>query len=534
VVVLAYLGGFVQAQTGSQAESSQADAVPHPAVALGEAPLKTARELYRTGRLDAAVAAYNEVLKGDPKSALAYAGLFRVYLRQKRIAEAYAAADKAIELAPADDYIRSARAEEYFRQGKIAEAEDEYVSLVKAGTADPRAYLGLSRVYKASSFYDHAKRAIDAAYKLDPKDPDIVREWIGYLSPQERLAALRAYLSGATNDDSEEREYLEQELVRLQDRTAELSHSCRQVTKLTAAETNLERIMYDANRIRSYGLKVGLNGTQARLMLDTGAGGIVVDSKVAQRAGIKQVVESKSKGVGDSGPARGYLGYADSITVGGLEFHDCYVRVIESKSVVDNDGLIGGDFFSHFLVDIDFPGGKLKLSPLPQRPDDRPSAAADAQPEAGSPAPRFRDRYIAPEMRTYSPVLRFGSHLLIMTRVNDLPPKLFMIDTGAFANSISPDAAREVTKVSADTNAKIRGISGSVKEVFRADELTVQFAHLKQKIQGVFAFDTTNTSNSTGTEVSGFLGFAMLRLLEIKIDYRDGLVDFEYDPKRIR
>ena len=34
------------------------------------------------------------------------------------------------------------------------------------------------------------------------------------------------------------------------------------------------------------------------------------------------------------------------------------------------------------------------------------------------------------------------------------------------------------------------------------------------------------------TEVSGVLGFQMLRLLDIKIDYRDGLVDFNYDAKR--
>jgi hypothetical protein len=26
----------------------------------------------------------------------------------------------------------------------------------------------------------------------------------------------------------------------------------------------------------------------------------------------------------------------------------------------------------------------------------------------------------------------------------------------------------------------------------------------------------------------------MLRLLEVKLDYRDGLVDFEYDPKRMQ
>ena len=29
------------------------------------------------------------------------------------------------------------------------------------------------------------------------------------------------------------------------------------------------------------------------------------------------------------------------------------------------------------------------------------------------------------------------------------------------------------------------------------------------------------------------LGFEMLRVLEVKLDYRDGLVDFEFDPKRV-
>ena len=44
------------------------------------------------------------------------------------------------------------------------------------------------------------------------------------------------------------------------------------------------------------------------------------------------------------------------------------------------------------------------------------------------------------------------------------------------------------------------------------------------------SYDTKTTSDDLGTEVSGFLGFTMLRLLEIKIDYRDDLVDFSYKP----
>jgi hypothetical protein len=46
-------------------------------------------------------------------------------------------------------------------------------------------------------------------------------------------------------------------------------------------------------------------------------------------------------------------------------------------------------------------------------------------------------------------------------------------------------------------------------------------------------FDLSALSRQTGTEISGFLGFAMLRMLEIRLDYRDGLVDFRYDPKRV-
>jgi hypothetical protein len=71
-----------------------------------------------------------------------------------------------------------------------------------------------------------------------------------------------------------------------------------------------------------------------------------------------------------------------------------------------------------------------------------------------------------------------------------------------------------------------------VKNVYRADKAILQFGHLRQENQDLVAFDLGHISDHTGTEISGTLGFALLRLLDIKIDYRDGLVDFEYDAKR--
>jgi predicted aspartyl protease len=288
-------------------------------------------------------------------------------------------------------------------------------------------------------------------------------------------------------------------------------------------ETGLDALMDGPTHLRGFGLQVKLNGTSSKLLLDTGAGGILLNRKTAERAGIKPVVGVDIKGIGDKGAAGGYLGYVDSVRIGDLEFQSCYVGVIDKGSVAGEDGLIGGDFFSDFLVDLDFPRSKLRLSQLPARPDDpAPGATAPAG------AHVFHDRYVAPEMKLFAPVFRFGHQLLIQTRLNDLPPKLFLMDTGAFANTISPSAARDVTSVSSDSDTIVKGLNGKVNNVFRANQFTLQFAHLRQKNLDTVAFDTKAMSDAIGTEVSGMLGFSMLLMLEIRIDYRDGLVDFIY------
>jgi hypothetical protein len=135
-------------------------------------------------------------------------------------------------------------------------------------------------------------------------------------------------------------------------------------------------------------------------------------------------------------------------------------------------------------------------------------------------------------MKSYSRVLRFGHDLLIPTRIGDASPKLFLIDTGALTNMMDPAAAREVTKVHGDPNMKVKGVSGSVNKVYSADKAVLTFGHLKQENQDIISFDMTPISDSAGTEISGTLGFTTLNLLDIKIDYRDGLVDLSFDANR--
>jgi hypothetical protein len=222
--------------------------------------------------------------------------------------------------------------------------------------------------------------------------------------------------------------------------------------------------------------------------------------------------------------------------------------------------LIGADVFGGYLVDLDLPGERLKLSPLPKRPEDavapkslnsegeeqanaeqkEDSATEQTSKEPQSSAPGSdtprrlpRDRYVAPEMVNWTKVFRFSHAILVPTSVNDSKPVLFGLDTGAFSNILSLRVGQRVGKVSSDYRDRVGGLSGEVNKVYSSDKATLTFGHFRQSNLGMVTLDLSNVSRLTGTEVSGFLGFAMLRRLEVELDYRDGLVDFKYDPKRV-
>lgn len=531
--------------------AAAAATVAPPPNLLGEA-----LALYRKGNLEGAIAKYQAILQEKPKSPDAFAGLIRVYLKENKVGEAAQTADHALALSDAPR-IRVARAEVLFRQGKIEMAEKEWVSIINSGFPEARAYLGVARVRQAFAMYKSAEKLIRKAHDLDPNDPDIQQSWLSILPRAERIKYLEDSLAADNNWSPEERASTHSYLDYLKERAKKRGSPCRLVSKVTATQTPLVRLMIDPTHLRGYGLPVALNGHKNSLLLDTGATGILVKRSIAEKAGITKITASKVGGVGDKGWKNSFIGVADSIKVGDLEFQNCPIEVMESRSVADEDGLIGADVFEDFLVDIDFPDEKLKLSELPKRPgeeeapktahsedDDSDEAEASesvdssksGDDQASKSATRSgpQDRYIAPEMQSYSRVFRFGHDLLIPTKIGDAPYKLFLLDTGALINSISPAAAREVTKVGFDPDTTVKGLSGSVNRVYSANKAVLQFGGLRQENQDIVGFDTTAFSNDAGTEISGFLGFAMLRILDIQIDYRDALVKFTYDPKRGR
>lgn len=508
--------------------------------------IQEALRAYRSAKFDLAIEKYRAALKAEPKSAEAYAGITRSYLKQENVQSAFETASKGLSEAPGV-LTHVAMGEVYFRQGKMGEAEREFLQGVNTQHPDARACLGLVRLYNASSLYAHARKMLEQAHQLDSDDPDIQKEWMTTLKRPERIHYLETYLAGQS-DDRETREAFARYLNLLKEVEKQSGKTCRIAGKVQPTETELRPLLLDPTHLHGYGLAVKVNGQSSRLLLDTGASGILINSRLAKKAGITALTTIKLGGIGDKGPIDGYIGYANSIRIGDLEFRDCLVEVSEKRSVLHDDGLIGADVFGHFLVTIDFLWQKLKLAELPKVPgrkeeparleteDEGESSAAASTPDEkadnGDSGPY--DRYVAPEMQGYTKIWRFGHNLLIPTWVSDVGPKLFLIDTGAVFNAISPEAAKEVTKTHHDAFTTIRGLSGSVKNVYSADKAVLKFSHYQQENQDVTAFDLSGISSSTGTEVSGILGFVTLRQFVLTIDYRDGLVDLKYtgDTKR--
>jgi thioredoxin-like negative regulator of GroEL len=523
--------------------------------------LAAADQLYRAGKFAEAEASYQALLKADAKLVPAQVGLVRAMLRQQKIDEALDAVNTALAVQPSAAALLAAKGDAQFRHGEMPDAEGSYLTARKLDPKEVRAYLGLARLYRSYSLYRRAYDQLQSAHEIAPDDIEVQRAWLSMLPRKERLAALEAYLAGSHPDDEEETKWMTEYLEFLKATADKPIHACRLASKVEQTETKLET-MYgpDSHRMRGIGLSVKLNDRNVHLLLDTGAGGIMVSRKVAEKAGLTRISAVHYGGIGDKGLQSGYTAVADHIRIGELEFQDCVVAVSDKGSVADEDGLIGADVLGAYLIDIDLPGMRLKLAPLPKRPEDTvapKSLNSEGEEQANveqkedsvneptskdqkplspisKPARRLpKDRYIAPEMADWTKVFRFGHSILVPTSVNDSKSMLFGLDTGAFSNILSVRAGRQFSKVNSEDRVQVHGMNGAVDKVYSSEKATLRFGHFQQSNLGIITLDLSTVSRHTGTEVSGFLGFAMLRQLEVELDYRDGLVDFKYDPKHV-
>jgi hypothetical protein len=456
-------------------------------------------------------------------------------LRQGNLDVAFDAADAAVKLKPDSPAATLVMGEVLLHRGDIGQANEFIQKTLKLSPNDARAWIALARVAWVVSLRKKAVACIDKAHSLAPDDPEVLLPWAATRAKSaEAIAGYEQYLEEVKKQSTPEQDKKQATPEQDKNQPARehqwVMERVKGLKELGDTETNalispvahydlpMDYILRDSTHLQGWQTKVAIGSCKpVKLVIDTGTQGILIGDSLAQKCGVKKLYDGFMTGVGSKPPVGIYTGLADHVQIGLVEFKNVLIDVEERTPIGDEVGLIGTDLFGNFLINLNLSDYKLTLDPLPAIPGDD-----------GKPGPK--DRYIAPEMAAYAKVFVVNEHLLIPTKVGaDTKPTLFLIDTGAQLNAISQHYAAKLEKLTEEGDIVVKGIQGKVQKVFSVDDLMLQFAGFRQMNQLLIS----QPLGSIGEiQMSGLLGLPILRWFTLHIDYRDGLVGFEYhEPK---
>ncbi len=466
----------------------------------------------------------------------AHNALIRALLRDSKFDQAWQNAQAWASADPKSSWAEISVAEVRWRKGEVSESVEAIVAAAKLDNCNPRIDTDYAELLVFSGLQASAKKHLDRAHLLDPIDDDISGDWMELQPRSVKLASLTAYLAQSDFLTPEDRRSLQQWKERLSEPPS--AQRCHLVSSVTSTSIPYRAMQNGPRAPTFWGLDVSFNSKPRRLEIDTGAHGLLLTKSAASALHLEVQDKGKSWGIGDDGAVTSHISRVKDIRIGALEFADCDVEILEKNpdGLTAEDGLIGGDVFSDFLLTLDFPGRVLKLDPLPATPGAGTEALSLT---TGATAPDtqdtpVRDRYIDPSMKDWTKVFHSGHHLIMPVMLNDSPQRLFIVDTGAQLNLVSYQMAKQVAKVSKGSDIDLMGISGHVKQTYTTGPLNLTFAGMRQTTPGLIGMDTSALGQSMGVEIAGFLGAPILHQLTMQIDYRDDLMHFSFDPKRLQ
>ncbi len=470
-------------------------------------------QLYQSARQDFAARQFADaeiklqrLLQAEPSNGKARYLLVRSLILNKQSKQALRAAEEGVQLAPQDAYSYVALGDALFREGEFDRAASSYA---RARVLQPdlaRGHLGYGNVMLTQAKRLSARESFRKAYSLDPEDPDIMKCWATVLPrSSEEIALWERFSKEAT--------YLEPEY--LQDVGA-FTQYCRRKEghnqtmlrhSAPTVQIPLKRGREPQRSLPHWFVEVQINGGKKRkMLLDTGASGLLVAVEVGKKDGVETIVESHVRGAGDEGARKAWLGWAEKVAIGEVTLGNCLIALAQRRTWHGNaDGIIGTDVFDDFRITLDLPHSVLSLERLPEQPD---RFCCDAASESGD---------------GFTKIRLLGSRILTPGVINDQLAGYFLIDTGAEQSLIDDEPAAASTKTRS-TPFGLRGISGKVKGVKEASEIVLQFAGVRQKHEGMLSMDMADLSDSFGTELKALIGCSLLEHTVLTIDYRNAFI----------
>jgi hypothetical protein len=184
---------------------------------------------------------------------------------------------------------------------------------------------------RAASLYRTARLLCLRAHTIDPDDALITLAFLRYTVGQTRKEMMGSLGAASLVCSSDALSIYRK---RTQPKCKELA--TRRVFELQGglkdATVPLYVLINSPTRTRGVGVELSIEGRKPlRLMLHTGASGILLTGQAVEKAGLKHVGTTESWGIGDGGVRKGSLAIADTCRIGSLDLKTCIFRAVEAK-----------------------------------------------------------------------------------------------------------------------------------------------------------------------------------------------------------
>ena len=475
--------------------------------------IKKAKKFSRKGETTAAETILRRVIASNPENSEAKLELAYIFLKQKRLVDAYNYSFAVAEKERKNAYAFAILGATFLSAGNFDEARK---FLQNAIFLDKKVALAWA-AYGMLDFYENRIEEsilnLREAVHRDSREPDFLFALAQVSARGERYKqaadVYERFLWIAPKTDKERRERIKglTRFLRYLGKKSSLYNTGGKHATIVKMRLVNNRPVID--------LRLSKKGELLKFVLDTGSGISVVSEKAAKRLKIRRVARGGvARALGGDGKFNIVYGFLQRVYIGDVKVRNVpiYIRKFHNRKQ-EIDGYIGLSLISKFITTIDYGNSTFAL----QRKDK-------------TEAPKFAKEAMTIPLRLTSSGFLSGEVKL----EGITAPLNFIVDTGASVSVISEDLADtgEVSPYILDEKMRVIGAAGITENVPSFLLPSVTFGRFSRFSLKAIALDLDLINETSGFEQAGILGGNFLRNYRLTFDFKRSKVTFLPNAKK--
>ena len=468
--------------------------------------IKLADRQIRRGGLAEAETILKKALELRPNDSSAKLKLAFVYVKMRRLLDAYELCFPIAKEEPKNAYAFAVLGATMLNAGRFREARLFFVNSIKHDRSEALAWAGIGMVDFYENGIGESLANLQEAVYHAPMEADF-HYALAQVSARaekykEAAEAYEDFLRVSKNADDERRE-------RIKGLINFLRFLGGKQALYQTGGASFTKVPFELVGNRPI-VNMRLNGRdqEFKFVLDTGSGISVISDETAKALGIKPITKGGfAKGIGGDGKFQIIYGFVREMGIGDVVIRSVpvYIRKFHSDGKID--GYIGLSMISKFLTTVDYGSQSFILQKREDNMDD--VSVADG---------------ISLPLRLTSSGFLSGEVQLegIDTPLN------FIVDTGASVSVISDEIANHnaMAPFARDEKMRVIGSAGITEDVPSFLLPRISFGSHSRKSITAIALDLDLINEASGFEQAGILGGNFLRNYRMTFDFKKSKVTF--------